>query len=1658
MRKKCTALLLAAVMLLSMIPVSWAIAPTSFSVSLKGDTSEDFAIGDSVEIEATVSPIPSNAIFSNNGAALTWSWESSDEEVATVEESTDTGLVRATDVEMVGYGTATITVEVSHPTLGKQTASCTINVPAPTLKVSPASATLNIGDTKDLEVTVQNGDDSVAVTWESDEPTVANITDGSNRKVTITAKKPGTTTIRAEYDYGTGKAPATCQVTVREPSLGLNPGGNITLPLDQTRDITATLNNGKKDDTVTWKVDPGDIVRLVVDPTNKNKVTVTALKPGETTLSASYPYEGKTLSREIKITVPTPAVAGLPKADNIPEGETKKLNATIQNGANNTYIIWSSSNPAAVKVDQEGNITAARQSGQQAVITAAYSGDQSIKMECTVTIAKSSFNTSLKVALDPASLTLPVGGGTRTISAKVYRTSLSTGRDEEIANPTLTWAVSEGDGIISLNPNGKLCTVTPLKEGTAKLKVTATANQITGEAECEITVHPESTELTVTLDPSPITVEAGRRKLVTVTVKDNSGSVIPNATLAWSVADNDIATVSNAYVSGVKQGKTTLSVTASYTFNGKELTQTATCSITVVPRINSIRLSSSSATVEPNGRPVVITATPDISGGTINDVDLIWSSDDAKIVTMTTTDSLGLQVTLQPQNPGTTQIYASIGETKSDPCTVEVSGMLLLDENGNDVSAMTLAEQESKNLPKYQGYGSAKGVPTWQSSDPNTVQITGGGTSIKGLKPGTAIITARSGSYEKTINVTVSASAASTISRTITSGSPLNFSDLASDLNSQSITNTTKGLDYLTSLNVSTTEGTLYYKYASEAEPGEGVAQNGMYYLNPGTGQKGLRDISFVANPYYTGGTATITYTGVAGTQRFSGKIVVTIRQLNNNITLRTKINTPLQFTGARFNEICQRATGAPLSYVTFALPAENRGILYSNYISADNYGSKLAPSTQCTQSMLDEITFVPAAGWTGDVTLYYTGYSVGTTNNRYSGQVTITVTPENSTGDLNYRVAQNGRVTFDDADFNDYCKQTLSNGNTLRWIKFDSLPDASQGTLYYDWSSSSRPGSRVYAGDSYYYGTTTPRLDRVTFEAAEDFSGTVSIPFTGQDTAGNRFSGRVEISVGNNGGEGTVRYSCAPGRTVRFDNGDFNNLSRDITGRTLRYISFDALPGRNDGVLYHNRTTNSNGTRVSAKTRYYNSSSPYIDNLYFQADNSFSGDAEIPFTGYDLNGDSFSGTVIISSSGAGGGSSRDLSYSVDYESALTFDEEDFNDLCQWETDRSLNYVTFELPSSSQGTLYYNYRESSSSNTRVQSGNRYYRLSSPRLDQVSFVPRDGYVGNAYVNFTAYATDGSSFKGTVEISVTAPPADITVRYNTHIRPVPFRTSDFSGGGRYNLTSVRIENVPSVNAGYLFYEYTSPTQYTRQVSAGTTYQISDSGSGNRLSQVTFVPRAGYEGSFTLPFTGTTTNNRSVTGEIIIQVSPSYGSSSFNDLGGYSSEARAAANYLYENNIASGVAAGQYGPENSIRRGDFALMVYKAFDLSNYSSGQSYFNDVTASDYYSQAVNTLYSLGIVSGTGGSSFSPRGTLSRQDAMLMVQKAMQSVGWNAPNGDASSLYNYSDSGDVAGYAQGAMAYMVRTGLLPTSGGQLSPRAPLTRIDMAQVLHRALTY
>ena len=64
-----------------------------------------------------------------------------------------------------------------------------------------------------------------------------------------------------------------------------------------------------------------------------------------------------------------------------------------------------------------------------------------------------------------------------------------------------------------------------------------------------------------------------------------------------------------------------------------------------------------------------------------------------------------------------------------------------------------------------------------------------------------------------------------------------------------------------------------------------------------------------------------------------------------------------------------------------------------------------------------------------------------------------------------------------------------------------------------------------------------------------------------------------------------------------------------------------------------------------------------------------------------------------------------------------------------------------------------------------------------------------------------------------------------------------------------------------------------------------------------------------------------------------------------------------------------------------------------------------DVPADAYYTQSVNELYALGIVTGVGGGRFAPNASLSRQDAALMVQRALNQAGISAPDGEQRRLH-----------------------------------------------------
>ena len=804
-------------------------------------------------------------------------------------------------------------------------------------------------------------------------------------------------------------------------------------------------------------------------------------------------------------------------------------------------------------------------------------------------------------------------------------------------------------------------------------------------------------------------------------------------------------------------------------------------------------------------------------------------------------------------------------------------------------------------------------------------------------------------------------------------------------------------------LSVPTAQGTMYLGYNSPEDTGAGAGSSMTYYYRTAARGPYIQDLTFVPNPSYTGEKAYIAFTAQgtdsAGTTRtFKGKIEVTLTQEKTDLTVSTKRDTPLKLSSTLFSKSCQEQTGAPLSYVVFTLPPANQGSLYLGYKDEWDYASKVSANEQYKQKQLDDMTFVPAQGFVGTVTVSYAGYSAS--GSRYNGQLVIQVKQG-----LDDAITYNGdgAVSFSRYDFEDFCRNET--GRELSSVSF-TPPPASQGTLYYSWNG--LRGSAVTSNDA--YGPS--QIDRLTFVAADGFHGVVRIPFTGTDRSGETFTGTVEVHIQSVGTtRGDVSYVCAPGQSVKLNLSDFTALCQTLTGQRLHYISFQSLPDFHMGTLYHNRTSSGSiGTRVTTATKYFNSATPYLSNLSFWATESFRGGVEIPFTGCAVSGETFTAILYISSGeGAGSGSSAAVQYTVTSGGSVTFSGKDFDDACRQATNAALSYLRFDLPSSGQGILYYDYRAGSTPKA-LNPATDLYRSGEVSIDRVTFVPAKSFAGIASVPFTAWAIDGTEYRGMAEITVRSEAAlGGLVRYQTGGAPVHISAADIQSAAGEQPSSLRLTGLPNASQGKLYYQYAGPTQYSWQGNTTTEYSLYGDPS---VSNLTFVPKAGYTGTVEIPYAAATSSG-GYAGTIRITVSAPNSSVNFDDLDGYSAQTKAAVDYLSSIGVVNGTGYRTYEPGASIRRGDFCVMLSRAFQFNVGGSGGG-FTDVPAGAYYASAVNDLYALGIVNGVGGGRFQPSATLSRQDAALMIQRTLNQAGIEIPDGNSAALAAYSDRGQVA--------------------------------------------
>lgn len=495
--------------------------------------------------------------------------EEGKEDVLTLEDS-NRGIVKG-----VAVGTAQVTVTTAE---GGYSDSCAVTVYRAAEKVTitadgyDAAAGLEAGLTLALTATVSGEPTYGTVFWATSDPQTAAV----DAKGTVTAKAPGTVTVRASlhpFDNPDYPADVTAEIEIdivagsaAVESVAINEGETVTMFKGETKQLTCTVNPlNASEKTVVWSVTEGDDVVSV----NADTGEVTALRPGSATVTVtSRSDDAKSDSCTVTVREAVTAVRldrNSLQLTLTEDGKTATLTAAVEpEEATDRTVRWTAVPDGIVSVEN-GTVTALK--AGTATVRAESVSNPGVYDECEVTVISPVTQITLNHSVYPAA------PGTFEVGLDFVLSATVTPGDA--TDKRLTWSVSP-ENIVSLD--AATGTVTALKAGTATVTVSA-ADGFGASASCVITVSPATAAVTkIVLNRESVNLYKGKSYRLTASVEPPNAAV---KTVTWSLEGGDVpATISDDGLLSVNSNAGTAMFTVKATA-GNDSGVTATCAVTV---------------------------------------------------------------------------------------------------------------------------------------------------------------------------------------------------------------------------------------------------------------------------------------------------------------------------------------------------------------------------------------------------------------------------------------------------------------------------------------------------------------------------------------------------------------------------------------------------------------------------------------------------------------------------------------------------------------------------------------------------------------------------------------------------------------------------------------------------------------------------------------------------------------------------------------------------------------------------------------------------------------------------------------------------------------------------------------------------------------------
>jgi trimeric autotransporter adhesin len=696
-------------------------------------------------------------------------WASSAPAVAGIDGATHTGT-------SLSAGDTTISASV-----GMISGSTTLTVTSASLvsiAVTPDTSTIAVGGTTTLTATGTYSDNSTSdltqsVTWSSNAPATAIVSNGLGSQGTVTGAAAGGATITATLGAVSGSASVTVTGATLV-SIAITPA-NPTLPVGTSASLTATgtYSDGSAVDvtgSVTWTIDDSKVAN--VSNADANPGLSTAVAIGATKVHAAI----GAVTAQTTITVTAAmlvSIAITPANPTVPAGTTEALVATgtYSDGSTldlTTTAVWSSSTQAVATVS---NAT-----GTQGLATAVAMGTSTVSATLNGVSGSTKLTVSAptitQIVVSPIASTVRVGQTVRYTATAIL--SNNTQRD---VTQAATWTSSDTSVAAFAQGNGGMGgmggrAANALALGTST--ISATYQNITGKTTLTVT-NAVLSQIQVTPIQATLTVKGTRQFTATAIYSDNTQQDV-TAQATWVSSNTGVAQVSTGgggpgpgggargTVTAIAAGSSTISATVNGITGSTPVTVTAATltSISLTPTEPSVAV----------GTQVTFVATALYSDNTTTNVSnqATFTSSDATVAAVSTANgSRGQAQTLAAGSATITAAYGGltgstlITVTSAKLTTLQItpfSPTLLPGFSTNLVATGIYSDNTTRDLTA---------LATWSSSDPTVASLSNAAATrgqITPIKAGATTVSATYQGVSGTDAVTVTAASLTAISVT----------------------------------------------------------------------------------------------------------------------------------------------------------------------------------------------------------------------------------------------------------------------------------------------------------------------------------------------------------------------------------------------------------------------------------------------------------------------------------------------------------------------------------------------------------------------------------------------------------------------------------------------------------------------------------------------------------------------------------------------------------------------------------------------------------------------------------------------------------------------------------------------------------------------------